>query len=396
MTSSSLTPGQQLGRYRIIEQIGAGGMGIVYRAHDDKLDRNVALKALPLGVLADEGTRNRFRDEALTLSKLSHPNIATIHDFDSHEGIDFLVMEYVTGLSLSERLASGPLPEKEIVALGEQIAKALEDAHEIGIIHRDLKPRNVMVTPKGQVKLLDFGLAKLLMPSDPIEVTKSLTRVEAVAGTLPYIAPEQLRGEAADFRTDVYALGCVLYEMATGGPPLKEKSSALLISAILNQQPPRPVSVNRSISPALESLILKALEKEPDRRYQAVRELRVDLSRLSSPAAATIYSQAGRRKLLPWRAPAVGLLTACLLAGGYIAARRFWHAPPSGRVTLAVLPFHILTGEQDIGFLRVGIADAITAKLASVGQMRLRPTSATLRYEKEENDPPSGWAGAGL
>ena len=181
MTSSSLTPGQQLGRYRIIEQIGAGGMGIVYRAHDDKLDRNVALKTLPLGVLADEGTRNRFRDEALTLSKLSHPNIATIHDFDSHEGIDFLVMEYVTGLSLSERLASGPLPEKEIVALGEQIAKALEDAHEIGIIHRDLKPRNVMVTPKGQVKLLDFGLAKLLMPSDPIEVTKSLTRVEAVA-----------------------------------------------------------------------------------------------------------------------------------------------------------------------------------------------------------------------
>jgi TolB-like protein/predicted Ser/Thr protein kinase len=387
MTSSSLTPGQQLGRYRILEQIGAGGMGIVYRAHDDKLDRNVALKALPLGVLADEGTRNRFRDEALTLSKLSHPNIATIHDFDSHEGIDFLVMEYVTGLSLSERLASGPLPEKEIVALGEQIAKALEDAHEIGIIHRDLKPRNVMVTPKGQVKLLDFGLAKLLMPSDPIEVTKSLTRVEAVAGTLPYIAPEQLRGEAADFRTDVYALGCVLYEMATGGPPLKEKSSALLISAILNQQPPRPVSVNRSISPALESLILKALEKEPERRYQAVRELRVDLSRLSSPAAATAYSQAGRRKLLHWRAPAVGLLTACLLAGGYIAARRFWHAPPSGRVTLAVLPFHILTGEQDIGFLRVGIADAITAKLASVGQMRLRPTSATLRYEKEENDP---------
>ncbi len=327
MTSSSLTPGQQLGRYRIIEQIGAGGMGIVYRAHDDKLDRNVALKALPLGVLADEGTRNRFRDEALTLSKLSHPNIATIHDFDSHEGIDFLVMEYVTGLSLSERLASGPLPEKEIVALGEQIAKALEDAHEIGIIHRDLKPRNVMVTPKGQVKLLDFGLAKLLMPSDPIEVTKSLTRVEAVAGTLPYIAPEQLRGEAADFRTDVYALGCVLYEMATGGPPLKEKSSALLISAILNQQPPRPVSVNRSISPALESLILKALEKEPDRRYQAVRELRVDLSRLSSPAAATIYSQAGRRKLLPWRAPAVALLAACLLAAGYLAVSHFWHPP---------------------------------------------------------------------
>src|SRR5436305_3910101 len=135
MPPSSLTPGQQLGRYRVLEQIGAGGMGIVYRAHDDKLDRNVALKALPQGVLADEGTRTRFRNEALTLSKMSHPNIATIHDFDSQEGIDFLIMEYVTGFTLSEKLASGPLPEEEIIALGEQIAKALEDAHEIGIIH---------------------------------------------------------------------------------------------------------------------------------------------------------------------------------------------------------------------------------------------------------------------
>ena len=389
MPSFSFAPGQQLGRYRILEQIGAGGIGIVYRAHDDKLDRDVAVKVLPPGALADEGTRRRFRNEALTLSKLSHPNIATVHDFDSQDGIDFLVMEFVTGFSLSKKLVSGPLPEKEVVALGEQIAKALEDAHEIGIIHRDLKPANVMVTPRGQVKLLDFGLAKLLMPSDPVEVTKSLTSVEAVSGTLPYMAPEQLRGEPSDFRTDIYALGCVLYEMATGEASLKEKSSALLISAILNQRPPRPGSVNSSISLALEAVILKALEKEPQRRYQSACDLQVDLYRLHQPATGNISSTAGRRNLFGLRALAIALLTASLITGGYLAARHFWLrvGPPGARVTLAVLPFHILTSEQDIGFLRVGLADAITTKLASVGRIRLRPTSATLRYEKEENDP---------
>src|SRR5712691_1412436 len=161
---ASLTPGQTLGRYRILERIGAGGMGVVYRAHDERLDRDVALKTLPPRALGDEAARKRFRNEALTLSKLSHPNIAVVYDFDTSDGLDFLIMEYVTGLALSQKLTNGPLPEQEVVNFSEQIAKALEDAHEMGIIHRDLKPANIMVTPKGHVKLLDFGLAKLLTP----------------------------------------------------------------------------------------------------------------------------------------------------------------------------------------------------------------------------------------
>ncbi|MGH9864745.1 MAG: serine/threonine-protein kinase, partial [Candidatus Acidiferrales bacterium] len=188
--------GQTLGHYRIIEKIGAGGMGEVYRARDEQLDRDVALKVLPPGMLKDEKARRRFRNEALLLAKLNHPNIAIIHEFDTDEGADFLVMECVAGTSLAQKLETGPLPEKELLVFAMQVAQALEEAHERGIVHRDLKPGNIIITPKGWTKVLDFGIARLLRPAGDTDPTQSITGVHGGAGTLPYMSPEQLRGEA--------------------------------------------------------------------------------------------------------------------------------------------------------------------------------------------------------
>ncbi len=200
---------QTLGHYRIIEKIGAGGMGVVYRARDERLERDVALKVLPAGALADEEMRKRFRREAMALSKLNHPNIATIHDFNTERDVDFLAMEYISGVTLREKSLSGALPEAEVVSLGKQAAEALEAAHEQGIIHRDLKPGNIMVTPKGLLKVLDFGLAKLFQPSGAMDKTLTLTGSQGLTGTLPYMAPEQLDGREVDARTDIYALGAI-------------------------------------------------------------------------------------------------------------------------------------------------------------------------------------------
>ena len=210
--------GETLGHYRILEKIGAGGMGEVYRARDEHLNRDVAIKVLPAGTLADEHARHRFRKEAEVLAKLNHAHIAAVHDFDTQNGVDFLAMEFVERETLAERLQRGPVPEKELVRVGAQGAEGLAEAHEQGVIHRDLKPGNIKVTPKGQVKILDFGLAKLLRPVSEA-TAESLTETQAVAGTLPYMAPEQLRGEPADARSDVYSFGVVLYELAAGRRP---------------------------------------------------------------------------------------------------------------------------------------------------------------------------------
>src|SRR6267143_2626325 len=227
--------GQTLGHYGILAKIGAGGMGVVYRAHDERLDRDVALKVLPAGALADDAARRRFRKEALALAKLAHPNIGMIFDFDTQDGVDFLAMEYVAGQSLAQKLNAGSLPEKETLALGAQVAAALEDAHEQGVVHRDLKPGNILITPKGQAKVLDFGLAKVLPQAAEVDLTASLTETPAMAGTLPYMPPEQLRGEPADTRADIYTIGAVLYEMATGRRAYPEEQTSRLIDAILHQ-----------------------------------------------------------------------------------------------------------------------------------------------------------------
>jgi Tol biopolymer transport system component len=285
-----------LSHYRIVERLGAGGMGEVYRAHDEKLDRDVALKVLPEGALADEAARSRFRKEAHALSRLSHPHIAHLLDFDSEDGIDFLVMELVTGPSLAEKLREGPLPEKGVVRLGAQLARGLQAAHEQGVIHRDLKPSNLHLTPDGLLKILDFGLARLLQPkTTPGHSTATETAAGAIVGSPPYMAPEQLLGKPPDARTDLYAAGAVLYETATGRRPFGERTGVALTDAILHHPPLSPRAVAESLSPGLESVILKSLDKDPELRHQTAKDLLVDLERLqlrSSSGPAAVRSTA--------------------------------------------------------------------------------------------------------
>src|ERR1700691_914669 len=275
--------GQVLGHYRVLEQIGAGGMGLVFRAFDQQLERDVAIKVLPPGMLADEAARKRFRREALTLAKLNHPNIGTVYEFGSQEGLDFLVMEYVGGIPVDARLGSGPLSQKEVLRLGFQLADGLSSAHDHGVIHRDLKPANLRWTQDSRLKILDFGLARFVRQEIDMGETGSFSEGKQVAGTLPYMPPEQLRGEVVDQRSDIWSAGAVLYELATGRRPFASSQVPLLIDAILNKPPEAPSAVNPQISPGLEMAILKCLDKDPERRYQSARELRVDLDRLTMP-----------------------------------------------------------------------------------------------------------------
>ena len=275
-----ITPGTKLGRYEIVSAIGAGGMGEVYRARDSQLDREIALKVLPEGALAEAKARRRFRKEAHALSRLAHPHVATLHDFESFEGVDFLVMELVPGPSLEDLLGRGALPEKEVVRLGVQIARGLVAAHEQGVVHRDLKPSNIRLTPDGLVKILDFGLAHVERPTEASVTTESAAGT--VAGTPPYMSPEQILGKEVDARTDVYGAGVVLYQMATGRRPFGDRSGPRLVAAILSEPPPAPRDVSAALSPGLEAVILKAIDKDPGLRYQTTRELLVDLELMAA------------------------------------------------------------------------------------------------------------------
>ncbi len=283
--------GQVLGHYRVLQQIGAGGMGLVFRASDQQLERDVAIKVLPPGMLADEAARRRFRHEALALAKLNHPNIGTVYEFSSQEGLDFLVMEYVGGAPVDAKLASGPLPQKEVLRLGFQLADGLASAHEHGVVHRDLKPANMRLTQDNRLKILDFGLAQFARQETDLGVTASISDTGPVAGTLPYMSPEQLRGEVTDQRSDLWSAGAVLYELATGRRPFAFPQAPLLIDAILNRPPEPPSSLNPKISPGLEMAILKCLDKDPERRYQSARELRVDLDRLTMPISQVPFTR---------------------------------------------------------------------------------------------------------
>jgi len=288
--------GTRLGHNRIIEKIGEGGMGAVYRSYDEHLDRDVAVKVLTPDALRGEAAHKRFHKEALALSKLNHPNIEIIYDFDTQDGVDYLVMEYIPGLTLKGMLTSGPLPEKEISRLGIQIAEGLAAAHEHKIVHCDLKPGNLMVSPGGRLKILDFGLAKLASPRAEEGSTES-SASRGGGGTLPYMAPEQLTGEPPDARTDIYALGNVLYEMATGRLPFQETLYTALVNAVVHKPPLPPSRSRPELSSRLEEIILKCLEKDPENRYQSTKELIVDLRRLtSSVPSLPDVERTGKRK----------------------------------------------------------------------------------------------------
>ena len=232
--------GRTLLHYRVMEKIGEGGMGIVYRAWDEHLRRDAAIKVLPAGTLSDETARKRFRKEAHALARLNHPNIESVYDFDFQDGLDFLVMEYVPGATLEKKLEERSLPEKEIIRLTLQLADGISAAQAQGIVHRDLKPSNLVLTPDGRLKILDFGLATLLHPSGPEETTDSGSDYHGGGGTLSYMSPEQLTDLPVDSRADIYSTGVILYEMATGEPPFKATLSTALANDIINKPPPLP------------------------------------------------------------------------------------------------------------------------------------------------------------
>jgi serine/threonine protein kinase/Flp pilus assembly protein TadD len=377
---------QTLKHYRIVARIGAGGMGEVYQARDERLERDVALKVLPAKALADNAARKRFRKEALALSKLNHPAIATIYDFDSDHGLDFLAMEYVTGETLAKKIANASLPEKDVLALGIQIADALEEAQEHHIVHRDLKPSNIMVTPKGRVKVLDFGLARLLQPASSLASTETLSETQGASGTLPYMAPEQLREESLDPRSDIFSFGAVLYEMATGHRSFPETISSRLTDAILHQAPVPPRARNSRLSPELERIILKCLEKSPEMRYQSARELSVDLRRLSSPT--TISGQdTVKPKKSRWRAAAAISGIALLVIFGLLAAMnvgglrdRLVPSEAPKIHSLAVLPLANLSKDPEQEYFVEGMADELITELAQISGLRVISRTSTMRY----------------
>lgn len=283
--------GTTVGHYHILEQLGAGGMGVVFKAEDIRLHRQVAVKFLPAGMARSPQALERFQREARAVSALNHPNICTLHDVGEHEGQPFLVMELMEGQTLRERLQAGPLPVPLLVELAIQLADALDAAHQKGILHRDLKPANIFVTQRKQAKILDFGLAKLDAAGDSDDTLATqdvlLTQPGSTVGTVAYMSPEQARGEAVDTRSDLFSLGAVLYEMATCRRPFEGPSAAVIYSRILQGEPPPLNQARPDLPAALQAIIAKALEKDPDLRCQSAAELRADLKRLRRSLAAT-------------------------------------------------------------------------------------------------------------
>src|SRR5262249_45278707 len=372
-------------------------MGVVYRARDVRLERDVALKVLPAGMLADAAARKRFRNEALALARLNHPNICSIFDFDTHEDIDFLVMEFVPGVSLNERLAGGSLPLEEVPRLGAQLAAGLEVAHEQGVLHRDLKPGNLRVTPDGRLKILDFGLAKLFHPGESSDVTLSVDDTSSFSGTVPYMAPEQLRNDPPDPRTDIYSAGAVLYQCATGQRAFPENQLAKLISSILHDEPAAPATVNRRISPGLDSVIRKAMDRRPELRYQSAGELRIDLERLAAGQGdLATASAAPSRSMVPWGQAPLAILFV-LVAGvgiGLFVSRKNLAKPPAAaaetayrpvkpRRAVAVIGFKNLAPQPETEWISTALSEMLTTELAAGEALSTIPSENVSRMRTD-------------
>jgi Tol biopolymer transport system component/predicted Ser/Thr protein kinase len=347
----TLSPASRLGPYEIVAPIGAGGMGEVYRAKDTRLGRDVAVKVLPAHLSESAELRQRLEREAKTISSLSHPHICMLHDVGHQDGTDYLVMEFLEGETLADRLAKGPLPMEQALKVGIETAGALDAAHEHGIIHRDLKPGNIMLTKSG-VKLLDFGLAKLAAPDKTavsqatsmptaLQQSQPLTSRGTILGTFQYMAPEQLEGGEADARSDIFAFGCVLYEMLTGQKAFSGKSQASLISSIMGSDPPPISSIQPMIPASLDRIVKGCIAKEPEQRWSTAHDVMLQLQWIAEGGSmagvpAPVVARRKNREKLAWAVAAVALLAAAGLAYGFL--RRAPKPPEIMRFDIATPP----------------------------------------------------------
>ena len=369
-----LAPGSRIGQYEVLEPLGSGGMGEVYRAHDTKLDRLVALK-----IVLDSGTNqsgDRVLREGRAASALNHPNICTLYEVGEFGSRPYLAMEYIDGQPLSSAILPEGFEPADVVAYGVQVADALAHAHERGVIHRDLKAANVVVTPQGRAKVLDFGIAKRLTTVGGGGGTGTLTEAGTISGTLAYMAPERLRDHPADAQSDIWALGVLLYEMASGRRPFAGDTAFEVSSAILKDSPP---PLPAKVSAPLQSVILKCLEREPANRFQRASDVVVALERHED------VRRLDRRSIWSARRVVLGLIVAALLVAAFAVYQ--WRRGGDRslvQTTLAVLPFKVLSGTQDIGYLGIGVPDNIIGRVALVRSIRVK---AALVRGKESDDP---------
>ncbi len=394
-------PGRMLSHYRLVEKIGEGGMGVVWKAIDTKLGRPVALKLLPAELTTDPDRRRRFLREARTAAAVTHPNIVTIHEIDEVDGVVFLCMELVEGRTLRSVIAGRPMPIPEALRVATEIAEGLARAHEDGIVHRDLKPDNVILAPDGHAKIVDFGLAKLVEQRQEAfrsQLSRAETRVgdltqeRAVLGTVSYMSPEQARGDAVDTRSDIFSFGIVLYEMVTGRSPFKGQSQIETLAAILHE-PAAPASrFNAEVPVRLEEVLGKCLEKDPGRRYQSSRDLVVDLKRLGRDLESGIASsyEAARvaRPLLrrPWRAAALVAAAVVVVGGALLVLRPDRPAPVAVRPAherseIAVLPFQNLSGEESQAYFAGGLHDELLTQLSKVAALKVISRTSVMGYQ---------------
>ena len=316
----TIASGTKLGPYEVLEPIGAGGMGEVYKATDTRLDRTVAIKVLPSHVSDNPQVRERFEREARTISQLNHPHICTLHDVGRENGVDFLVMEHIEGETLADRLQKGPLPVEEALQQAIEIADALDKAHRQGVVHRDLKPGNIMLTKAG-AKLLDFGLAKTGVAGSGPDLSglategKPLTEQGAILGTFQYMAPEQLEGKEADARTDIFAFGAVLYETLTGQRAFHGKSQASLITSIMGSDPPPISSLQSMTPPLLDHVVKRCLAKDPDERWQSASDLMRELKWITGEGSSTTVLPSAKARSKPAQWIAISFAAGAILAG---------------------------------------------------------------------------------
>jgi len=388
----TIAAGTHLGPYEVLAPLGAGGMGEVYRARDPRLGREIAVKVLPEDFLEGEEKKARFEREAKLLAALNHPNIAAVYSFEETGGRHILVMELIEGESLDAKIAPGPLPLEETLSFARQIAEALEAAHEKGIVHRDLKPANVMVTKGGRVKVLDFGLAKIAASGEGAPVNSSLptdmrTQEGVVMGTVPYMSPEQAQGRALDSRTDIFSLGVILYEMATGQRPFHGDSSAELISSILRDTP-RPLGELRAGLPGvLDRLIGRCLEKNRDRRYASARDLVADLDSLQRDRSAPTSPAMTAPKRVSKRFVLTGVagLVVLLAAGSFVILKRAGRG--ASIESVAVLPFENSTGDPAIEYLSDGISESLINTLSRLPALRVISRTSAFAFKGKKLDP---------